>query len=155
MRIKLQVNGVKHEVELEGHERLIDLLREKLGIKSVKDGCGTGECGMCAVLVNGVPMLSCLMLAIQARGKKIITVEGLEENGKLHPLQEAFIKTGAVQCGYCIPGAIIVAKGLIDRRRRPSREEIRRELRSVLCRCGSYLMFEEAIQMVLEGRDER
>ncbi len=155
MKIRLQVNGIKHEVELEGHERLMDILREKLGVRSVKEGCGTGECGMCAVLVNGVPMLSCLMLAVQARGKRITTVEGLEEDGKLHPLQKAFIETGAVQCGFCIPGAIIVAKGLLDRKRKPNRDEIRRALRSVLCRCGSYLMFEEAVQMVIEGRVEK
>ena len=152
MKIRLNVNGVDHEVELKGNERLIDVLREKLGLRSVKEGCGTGECGACIVLVNGVPVASCLMLAVQARGKKITTLEGIGDESNLHPLQKAFIEVGAVQCGYCIPGAILVGKALLDRNPNPSREEIRRAFKSVICRCGSYLLFEEAVRMVAEGR---
>lgn len=145
MRVKLNVNGVDYEVELRGNERLIDVLRDKLGLKSVKEGCGSGECGACTVLIDGYPVASCLMLAVQARGKRIITLEGIGSAEKPHPIQKAFMEVGAVQCGFCIPGAILTAKSLLDRNPKPDREEIRRAFKSLICRCGSYLLFEEAV----------
>lgn len=153
MKIRVNVNGVDYEVDMEGHERLIDLLRDKLGIKSVKEGCGSGECGVCTVLLDGRPVNSCLMLAVQARGKTITTVEGIGSADNPHPLQRAFLKVGAVQCGYCIPAVILTSKSLLDKNPNPSKEEIRSALRSVLCRCGSYLLFEEAIRAAVEERE--
>jgi len=152
MKITLRVNGRDYEVGLEGNERLIDLLRDKLGFKSVKEGCGTGDCGLCLVLMNGRPVHSCLVMAFQAREKEITTVEGIGDEQNLHPIQKAFIETGAVQCGYCIPAAILASKYLLDKEEKPTREEIRWMLRSVLCRCGSYIRFEEAIILASGGK---
>ncbi|MDJ0270840.1 MAG: (2Fe-2S)-binding protein [Aigarchaeota archaeon] len=149
LKIRLTVNGREYEVGLGGSELLIDVLRDRLGLKSVKEGCGEGDCGLCLVIADGVPIHSCLVMAFQADGKKITTVEGLGDGENLHPIQRAFIDVGAVQCGYCIPAAILAAKHLIDTTKNPSREEIRRALRSVLCRCGSYIRFEQAILKVV------
>lgn len=145
LKITLNVNGINYEVGLEGNERLIDVLRDKLGFKSIKEGCGSGDCGVCIVLVDGKPIHSCLMMAFQARGKKITTVEGIGDENNLHPLQQKFIELGAVQCGYCIPAAILVGKYLIDNYLSLTSYDIRRELRSVLCRCGSYIRMEKSI----------
>jgi carbon-monoxide dehydrogenase small subunit len=151
LHVTLRVNGAQHKVALHGNERMVDVLRDILGFKSVKEACGSGACGLCTVLVDGKPVHSCLMMAFQGRGKAIMTGEGLGDERHLHPLQQAFIDAGAVQCGYCIPAALLTAKGLLDAQPDPPREEIRRALRSVLCRCGSYLRFEEAILSVAGG----
>lgn len=145
------VNGRERFVDLRGNERLIDVLRDSLGLKSVKEGCGAGDCGLCLVLVDGKPTHSCLMMAAQARGRTVTTVEALGDERNLHPIQKAFVEAAAVQCGYCIPAAILAAKALLDSNPRPSKAEIRRALSSVLCRCGSYLRFEEAVISASRG----
>jgi aerobic-type carbon monoxide dehydrogenase small subunit (CoxS/CutS family) len=127
---------------------MVDVLRDVLGFKSVMEACGSGACGLCTVLVDGTPVHSCLMMAFQGRGKTMTTVEGLGNEHQLHPLQQAFIDAGAVQCGYCIPAALLAGKALLDAQPHPHHEDIRRALRSVLCRCGSYLRFEEAVLAV-------
>lgn len=144
MRVDLEVNGVRYSVDVEANERLSDVLRSKLGLVSVKQGCGVGDCGLCIVLLDGEPVNSCLVLAYQASGQRITTVEALAEDGRLHPLQQAFIDVGAVQCGFCIPAALLVLKHLYDENPDASKQEVRHALRSVLCRCGSYIRFEEA-----------
>ncbi|MEM1943551.1 MAG: (2Fe-2S)-binding protein [Candidatus Caldarchaeum sp.] len=146
MKIKTNVNGVDYTVDVESNERLTDLLRKRLGLMGVKEGCGVGDCGLCVVLVDGRPVNSCLMLAYQAEGRTITTVEGLAADGKLHPLQQAFVDVGAVQCGFCIPSTLLVLKYLMDTKPSASVEEVRHALRSVLCRCGSYLRFVEAFE---------
>ena len=146
LSISLKVNGREYNVDVEGNERLVDVLRNKLGFKSVKEGCGEGDCGLCIVLLDGKPVHSCMVMAFQARGREVTTVEALGDEDNLHPLQRAFIDVGAVQCGYCIPAAILVCKYAIESGLASSREEVRRLLRSVLCRCGSYIRFEEAVK---------
>ncbi len=147
-QIRLTVNGGRYEVEVRDNERLVDVLRNKLGFKSVKEGCGVGDCGLCIVLVNGRPVNSCLALASRLDGEEILTIEGLGSAEHLHPLQRSYIEVGASQCGYCIPAALLVTHSLLSRESRPSVDEVRRVLRSVLCRCGSYLRFEEAVKVV-------
>lgn len=144
--IKLRVNGTDHALGVRANERLIDLLRDRLGLKSVKEGCGTGDCGNCLVLYNGKMVNSCLMLAVQARNSDIITVEGLSGNGELHPLQKSFIECGAVQCGFCIPAMILAGKNLLDNNPNPSVDEIKKSISGVLCRCTGYYKIIEAIQ---------
>ena len=151
--ISLRVNGRLYNIEVRDNDRLLEVLRDVLGFKSVKMGCGVGDCGLCIVLMDGRPVNSCLVLAARSDGSEILTVEGLGGEKELHPLQQAFIDVGASQCGYCIPAALLVSYSLQVGKRNPSSEEVRRALRSVLCRCGSYLRFEEALKVV--GRDER
>lgn len=148
MKAEFMVNDVKYVVEVEPNERLSDVLRRKLGFVSVKEGCGVGDCGLCIVLLDGKPVNSCLVLAYQASGHRITTVESMGDGSRLHPLQQAFIDVGAVQCGFCIPAALLVLKHLHDTKPDADREEVRHALRSVLCRCGSYLRFEEAFKQV-------
>ena len=121
-------------------------MREDLGLTGTKHGCELGECGACAVVVDGEPVLSCLVLAVEAAGRHIETVEGLAPNGRLHPLQESFADLGAAQCGYCIPGMLMTAKALLDREPDPSRERIREALSGNLCRCTGYLQIVEAVE---------
>ena len=147
-QIRFTVNGGRYEVEVRDNERLVDVLRNKLGFKSVKEGCGVGDCGLCIVLVDGRPVNSCLALASRMDGEEILTVEGLGSAEHLHPLQRSYIEVGASQCGYCIPAALLVTHSLLSRKSRPSADEVRLALRSVLCRCGSYLRFEEAVKVV-------
>ena len=143
--IQLKVNGQNFEVDVEPTARLLDVLRD-LGFVGVKEGCGTGECGACTVLLNGKSVLSCLLFAVQADGKEITTVEGLAHGNKLHPVQEAFIEHGAVQCGYCIPGFIMSSVYLLNNNPKPTREEIREELSGNLCRCTGYVKIIEAVE---------
>ncbi len=145
LTVSFTVNGKQQSLDLNGNERLIDVLRDSLGLKSVKEGCGAGDCGLCLVLVDGKPIHSCLMMAAKARDKDVITVEALGGENHLNPIQKAFIENGAVQCGYCIPAQILAAKSLLDSNPNPSRAEIRRALSPVLCRCASYLRFEESV----------
>ena len=122
------------------------VLREKLGLTGTKEGCGTGECGACTVLVEGEPVNSCLYLAVRADGKSVLTIEGLAEGGQLHPLQQAFIDKAAVQCGFCAPGMLLSAKALLDRNPQPSEREIREGIAGNICRCTGYVKVVKAIQ---------
>ena len=122
------------------------MLREKLGLTGTKEGCGTGECGACTVLVNGEPVNSCLYLAVRADGQSVLTIEGLAQNGQLHPLQQAFIENAAVQCGFCAPGMLLSAKALLDRNPRPTEQEIREGVAGNICRCTGYVKIVKAIQ---------
>jgi aerobic carbon-monoxide dehydrogenase small subunit len=151
LAVSFTVNGKQQSLDLKGNERLIDVLRDSLGIRSVKEGCGAGDCGLCLVLVDGKPIHSCLMMAAKVRGKSVITVEGMGDETHLHPIQKAFVENGAVQCGYCIPAQILVAKSLLDTNPHPSRAEIRKALKPVLCRCASYLRFEESVIVASGG----
>jgi aerobic carbon-monoxide dehydrogenase small subunit len=146
--IHLMVNGEEHAVMVEDRNTLLDVLRDKLFLTGTKEGCGTGECGACTVLVDGKPVLACLMLAINAPGKKITTIEGLAVGGKLSPLQQAFVQFGAVQCGFCSPGMILSAMALLSKNPSPSREEIQKALEGNLCRCTGYNKIVEAIESV-------
>lgn len=148
--IELRINSEKHQVEVEPWTTLLDLLRETLHLTGTKEGCGLGDCGTCIVLLNGMPVNSCLMLAVDAHGHQVTTIEGLATNGKLHPLQMSFIEKGAMQCGYCTPAMILSAKALLDKNPQASVEEIKQALSGVLCRCGSYKKIAEAVQAITE-----
>lgn len=148
--IELKVNGEAYEVAIEPRRTLLEVLREHLGLTGTKQGCNEGECGSCTVLMDGEPVNSCLVLAVEAKDKDILTIEGLAEGQKLHPLQEAFIKHGAFQCGFCTPGMILSAKALLDRNPQPTEEEIRRGISGNLCRCTGYVKIIEAIRAVAQ-----
>jgi carbon-monoxide dehydrogenase small subunit len=147
MLLRLRVNGESHEVGTEGNKTLLEVLREDMNLTGTKHGCELGECGTCAVLVDGEPVLSCLMLGIEAVDHEIVTVEGLTRNGKPHPLQNAFADLGAAQCGYCIPGILLTAKALLDENPRPTRDEIRQALSGNLCRCTGYTKILQAVEL--------
>ncbi len=145
INITLNVNNEDYQVEVAPYHTLRHVLRDKLGFTDVKNGCSEGECGSCTVLVNGKPVTSCLMLAAQAQGKKVTTTRGLATDGKLHPLQEKFIEYGAIQCGYCTPGMLLVAKALLDKKPNPTEEEVRIAISGNICRCTGYQQIVEAI----------
>jgi len=140
-----RVNGRLYEVIIEPHMLLIDVLRDKLGLMGVKYACGTGDCGACTVLVDGKPILSCLTLAVTAKDKNILTIEGLAQGNTLHPIQQAFIDHGAVQCGFCTPGMILTAKALLDENPTPTREDVKAALDGNLCRCTGYVKIVDAV----------
>jgi len=140
------VNGSEYEVIVEPHMLLIDVLRDKLGLTGTKYACGAGDCGACTVLINGKPSLSCLTLAVTAIGKSILTIEGLTDGTELHPLQQAFVDAGAIQCGFCTPGMILSAKALLDENVEPSRQEIESALAGNLCRCTGYVKIVDAVE---------
>jgi len=146
MRLKLTVNGETRELEVAPDRRALDLLREDLGLTGVKEGCGAGECGACTILVDGATRLSCLLLAAQLAGREVTTIEGLAPAGQLHPVQQAFIDCGAVQCGFCSPGMILAAVELLRRDPAPSRALIREGLSGNLCRCTGYHMIIDAVE---------
>ena len=140
------INEVEYEELIESSMTLLELLRDRFGFTGTKQGCsGSGNCGACTVLIDGKPVLSCLSLAANAQGKNIITIEGLVKDGKIHPLQEAFIEHGAVQCGYCTPGMIMAAKALLDENPDPTRQEIKDSLAGNLCRCTGYVKIIDAV----------
>ena len=151
--IQLEVNDESYQVDVEPGTTLVELLRERLHLTGTKEGCGEGDCGTCIVLVNGIPVNSCLMLAVDAQGCRVTTIEGLARDGTLHPLQQSFIENGAIQCGFCTPAMILSAKALLDHNPRPSEEEIKQALSGILCRCGSYQKIVEAVRVVSEGVD--
>lgn len=144
------VNGVTHELLVESNALLSEVLQDNLGLKGVHVGCGTGDCGACTVLVDGLPVLSCSTLAVTVRGKEITTVEGLANGSKLHPLQEAFIEHGALQCGYCTPGMLLAGKRLLDVNPTPSREDVKGFLAGHLCRCTGYNKIIDAVVAAAE-----
>jgi carbon-monoxide dehydrogenase small subunit len=148
--IKLHANGEEYEVLTEVHKTLLEVLREDLGLTGTKRGCDLGTCGACTVLIEGKPYLSCLTLATAVQGKKIITIEGLAQEGELHPLQKAFVEKGAIQCGFCTPGMILTAKALLDEHPHPSEGEVKRAISGNLCRCTGYVKIVEAILSVAE-----
>jgi carbon-monoxide dehydrogenase small subunit len=144
--ISLRINGESYQWAVESNLTLLDFLREKLDLIGTKKGCETGECGACTVLLNGKTVNSCLVLAIEADGKQVTTIEGLSgDDGRLHPLQEAFAEAGAIQCGFCTPGMIMSSKELLDRNPTPSEEEIKDDMAGNLCRCTGYVKIIEAI----------
>ena len=144
--VKFSVNGKDHALVVESHERLLDVLRDRLGLKGTKEGCSTGDCGICAVLMDGKLVNSCLIFAIQARNKKIQTVEALGTADNLHPVQRAFMKWNASQCGFCIPAMLLAAKDLLDHNPSPTDDEIREATSGILCRCTGYLKIVEAVK---------
>jgi aerobic-type carbon monoxide dehydrogenase small subunit (CoxS/CutS family) len=149
--VDLTVNGERHQAEVEPQTTLLEFLRGSLHLTGTKEGCGTGDCGTCTVLVEGRPVNSCLMLAVDAHGRQVTTIEGLAKDGKLHPLQQSFIKHGAVQCGFCSPAMILSAKALLDNNPTAGEEEIKRALSGVLCRCGSYKKIVQSVLAVSGG----
>jgi carbon-monoxide dehydrogenase small subunit len=144
--LKFNVNRKDYAIVVQSHERLLDVLRDKLGLKGAKEGCSTGDCGICAVLMDGKLVNSCLILAIQARGKKITTIEGIGTPDNLHPIQRAFMKWNAAQCGYCIPAMILATKSLLDKEPNPSDNDIKRAMSGILCRCTGYVKLFEAVK---------
>ena len=146
VHIAVRVNGEALEASFAPYKTLLEVLREDLGLTGTKHGCELGECGACAVLVDGVPLLSCLALAIECDGRAIETVEGLARGATLHPLQAAFADLGAAQCGYCTPGILMTAKALLEKEPDPSRERIKEALAGNLCRCTGYLQIFEAVE---------
>jgi carbon-monoxide dehydrogenase small subunit len=145
--LQLCVNGETQEVATEINKTLLEVLREDMGLTGTKHGCELGECGTCAVLVDGAPVLSCLMLGVEAVNTEIVTVEGMTQDGRPHPLQKTFADLGAAQCGYCIPGILLTAKALLDKTPQPTRNEIRQALSGNLCRCTGYTKILQAVEL--------
>ena len=144
--IKLRINEKLYEVEIQPWRTLLEVLRDQLGLFGTKKSCDEGHCGACTVLVDGKAVNSCLVLAVEADGKDILTIEGLAKKGQLHPLQEAFVQYGAIQCGYCTPGMILSAKALLDENPHPTEEEICTAIAGNLCRCTGYSKIIQAIK---------
>lgn len=150
-KIDLVVNGEHYSLEVESDRSLLNLLREDLNLTGTKKGCDKGDCGACTVLLNGKPVNSCLILAVQADSQKVTTIEGMAADDKLNPIQEAFIKHGAVQCGFCTPGMILTAAALLQENPRPTREEIQKAISGNLCRCTGYVQIIDAIQSLAQS----
>ena len=149
--LTMTLNGESVTVEVEPFDLLVDVLRDKLGLTGTKIGCSEGECGACTVIMDGQAVLSCLLPAMKAQGREVVTIEGLSHGDALHPLQQAFVEKGAVQCGYCTPGMIMSAKALLDENPKPSVEEIQEAVAGNLCRCTGYLQIVEAIEAAIES----
>jgi aerobic-type carbon monoxide dehydrogenase small subunit (CoxS/CutS family) len=148
--ITLHVNGERHEIAVLPHHTLLEVLREDLGLIGTKHGCELGECGACTVLLDGIPILSCLTLPLEIHQCEIMTIEGLEQNGTLHPLQETFAELGAAQCGYCTPGILLAGVALLRDHPRPTREQTKDALAGNLCRCTGYTKIYEAVDAAAE-----
>lgn len=148
--IRLTVNGESYTVAVEPCESLLDVLRDKLSLTGTKKGCNRGDCGACTIIIDGKTVNSCLVLAVEADDKEVLTVEGLANNGQLHPIQEAFVQYGAVQCGYCTPGMIMSVKALLDENPNPTEEEVKRAISGNLCRCTGYVKIIDAIKKAAE-----
>jgi len=150
--IQLTVNGEVYERTVPVNQTLLQFLREDLGLTGAKEGCNEGECGACTVIMNGKPVNSCLVLAYEAEGSTVLTVEGLAKEGQLHPLQQAFLDEGAVQCGYCTPGMLLTAKAILDEYPDPSEAQIRKMMEGNLCRCTGYTRIVKTVRKVAEAR---
>lgn len=144
--INLRVNGESYETLIKPNNTLLEVLRENLGLVGTKEGCNCGDCGTCTVLVDGKPILSCLTLAKKMEGYEITTIEGLAEGEKLHPIQQAFVERGSIQCGFCSPGMILTGKALLDYKARPTRDEIKKAIGGNLCRCTGYVKIFDALE---------
>jgi aerobic-type carbon monoxide dehydrogenase small subunit (CoxS/CutS family) len=154
--LAFELNGEPAEVAFAPHKTLLELLREDLALTGTKHGCELGECGTCAVLLDGQPVLSCLVLGRACAGRRVRTVEGMAVGGRLHPLQDAFAELGAAQCGYCTPAFLLAAEALLDRVPRPTRDEIKHALSGNLCRCTGYIKIYEAVELAaarMQGED--
>lgn len=148
--LKCVVNGKDIAIMIDPNHSLADVIRYDLGLTGTKKGCEEGECGACTVLVDGLPVDSCIVPAMKAQGRSILTIEGLEQNGELDPIQEAFVEAGAIQCGFCTPGVVLSAKALLMREENPTKEEVRDELSGHFCRCTGYLQFYDAVRIASE-----
>jgi aerobic-type carbon monoxide dehydrogenase small subunit (CoxS/CutS family) len=156
--IKLNINGDFYQLTIEPHRTLLEVIREIIGLTGTKEMCNKGDCGACTVLMDGKPVLSCSMLAIEAEGKEIVTIEGISDKFEPHPIQTAFVNHGAVQCGYCSPGFIMSAKALLDKNPNPTEDEIKEGIANNICRCTGYVQILEAIDAAakeLGGKNER
>jgi aerobic-type carbon monoxide dehydrogenase small subunit (CoxS/CutS family) len=154
VHLRLRVNGEDREIACAPHKTLLEVLREDLGLTGTKHGCELGECGTCTVLLDGTPVLSCLVLTLECEGRQVVTVEGLAEGPSPHPLQAAFAELGAAQCGYCTPGILCAAKALLERDRSPSRQAIREALSGNLCRCTGYIKIFEAVELAARRMED-
>jgi carbon-monoxide dehydrogenase small subunit len=152
--VALNVNGEEFEVLTEVHKTLLEVLREDLRLTGTKRGCDLGTCGACTVLIEGKPYLSCLTLAVDVQGKKIVTIEGLAQDGEPHPLQKAFVEKGAIQCGFCTPGMVLAAKAFLEENPHPSEEEVKKSISGNLCRCTGYIKIVEAILSVVDNQEK-
>jgi aerobic-type carbon monoxide dehydrogenase small subunit (CoxS/CutS family) len=150
VEITLRVNGEEYELEIEPQRTLVEVLREQLGYTGTKKSCNEGECGACTVIMDGKPVASCLVLALDAHEKEIVTIEGLAKGEELHPLQVAFVRHGGIQCGFCTPGMIMSAKALLDKNPRPNAAEVRRAISGNLCRCTGYQQIVDAVLAAAE-----
>jgi carbon-monoxide dehydrogenase small subunit len=148
--VELNINGDNHEILVSPNHTLLEVLRDKLGLMGTKRGCDLGACGACTVLINGEAYLSCVMLAVDAVGKEIMTIEGLSEGGELHPLQRAFVENGGLQCGFCTPGMILTAKAILNEDTNPTEKVIKKKMAGNLCRCTGYKKILEAVMSVTE-----
>lgn len=152
--ITLSVNDKEYKLDVAPNQTLLDVLRDKLSLTGTKKGCDEGTCGSCTVIIDGNPILSCMVLAVRCQGKTIETIESLSKNGVLHPLQQAAIEKNAVQCGFCTPGWLLSAKVLLDNQPHPSREDVRTAIAGNLCRCTGYIKIEDAILTVADSKDK-
>jgi carbon-monoxide dehydrogenase small subunit len=152
--ISLKINGQEYELAIHPNRTLLEVLREDLTLTGTKEGCDDGVCGTCTVLLNGAPIRSCLYLAIEAQGKEVTTIEGLAEGERLHPIQQAFIKHGAIQCGYCSPGMILTAKALLDKNPTPTEQDIKLAIAGNFCRCTGYNKIVTAIKAGCQNAEE-
>ncbi len=149
-QITIEVNGQIHQLQVKSSATLLDVIREDLGLTGAKEGCGEGECGACTVIMDGLAVNACLILAVEANGKKITTIEGLANGGELHPIQQAFVEIGGMQCGFCTPGMILSAKALLDRNQSPTDDEIKKGLEGNFCRCTGYTKIIESVRLAAE-----
>jgi len=152
-KIEITVNDVMHEVCVQPWDTLLDVIRDKLGLTGTKEGCGLGECGACTVIMNGKTVNSCLVLAVEADGKQVTTIEGLARGEKLHPIQQAFVDEGGLQCGFCTPGMIMSAKAMLDENPNPTEDEIKRGISGNFCRCTGYTKIIKSIQTAASKKE--
>jgi len=150
-QIKVTVNGILHELSVQPWETLLDVIREHLGLTGTKEGCGLGECGACTIIMDGKTVNSCLVLAVEADSRVITTIEGLANGDELHPIQEAFIKCGGLQCGFCTPGMIMSTKALLEQNPSPDEEEIRKAIAGNFCRCTGYTKIIESVKVAAKN----
>jgi carbon-monoxide dehydrogenase small subunit len=152
--LRLKVNGKSYTVRVKAQTTLLDVIREELGLTGTKEGCGLGECGACTVIMGDKTVNACIVLAVEAEGKEITTIEGLADGERLHPIQEAFVEVGGLQCGFCTPGMILSTKALLDKNKEPSNDEIRRGLSGNFCRCTGYTKIFESVRAAAQKMKE-